>query len=92
MLSFDQNVYLPENGLLKEDRASMAFGLEARAPFMRRQVVQFANNLSDHLKISRGESKYILKKTFEGLLPKEIIYRKKNRALAFLSATTFGPN
>lgn len=77
MLMFDQNIYLPENGLLKEDRASMAFGLESRAPFMDWQVVQFANNLADHLKVSQRESKYILKKTFEGLLPREIVYRKK---------------
>jgi len=77
ILNFDQHTYLPDNGLEKEDRATMANSLEGRAPFMDYHVVNLANSISSHLKIRNGTGKYILKKAYLDFLPHEIIYRKK---------------
>jgi asparagine synthase (glutamine-hydrolysing) len=77
MLNFDQHTYLPDNGLEKEDRATMANSLEGRAPFMDYHVVNLANSIPWHLKIRNGTGKYILKKAYHNYLPHEIIYRKK---------------
>lgn len=55
----------------------MAASIESRVPFLDHPFVQFAMSVPDALKIHRGERKYILKKTVEDLLPREIIYRTK---------------
>lgn len=77
ILLFDQKVYLPEDLLVKEDRATMAHGLEGRVPFLDYRVVEFANSLPPSLKIHAGCGKYALKKTFGHQLPIEIINRPK---------------
>jgi asparagine synthase (glutamine-hydrolysing) len=52
---------LPDNLLVKVDRNSMAFGLEARVPFLDHRVVEFGLALPDELKISSGQGKIFLK-------------------------------
>lgn len=69
--------YLQDGVLTKVDRATMMVGLEARAPFLDNEVVDFAQRLPSNLKLNQGESKYLLKKAMHGLLPKEILYRSK---------------
>jgi asparagine synthase (glutamine-hydrolysing) len=76
-LNFDTNEYLPECLLTKEDRASMAVSLEARVPFLDHTFVEFAATLPTKLKISGMDKKHILKKAFAGILPHEILYRRK---------------
>ncbi|MBN1457198.1 MAG: asparagine synthase (glutamine-hydrolyzing) [Sedimentisphaerales bacterium] len=77
LLNTDMHEYLPNDLLVKEDRASTAVSLEARVPFLDHELVEFAAKMPASLKIRGGEKKYILKKSFEGVLPKEILYRKK---------------
>ena len=77
VLNFDQHTYLNSNGLEKEDRATMGNSLEGRAPFMDYRIVELANSIAPSLKIKCGETKYILKKAYEQILPHEILYRKK---------------
>ena len=77
VLSFDQNIYLSEDLLVKEDRATMAHSLEGRVPFLDHRLVEFANSLPVNLKLKQKTGKYILKKTFDKLLPHEILHRKK---------------
>ena len=77
LLNTDMCEYLPNDLLVKEDRASTAVSLEARVPFLDHELVEFAAKMPAKLKIRGGETKYILKKSFEGILPKEILYRKK---------------
>jgi asparagine synthase (glutamine-hydrolysing) len=77
LLNMDMHHYLPDDLLVKEDRASMAVSLEARVPFLDHTFVEFATGLSPHLKRSGGQLKYILKKAFEDTLPDEILYRPK---------------
>jgi len=74
---FDLRHYLPNNLLHKVDIASMAHGLEVRVPFLDHNLVEFAINLPQSLKIQEGEQKYLLKKVLESYLPKPLIYRKK---------------
>jgi asparagine synthase (glutamine-hydrolysing) len=76
-MNFDINEYLPDCLLVKEDRASMAVSLEARVPFLDHQLVEFAARIPPHFKIKMGRKKYILKKAFSDILPREILYRRK---------------
>jgi asparagine synthase (glutamine-hydrolysing) len=71
------NTYLPDDILYKVDRASMLNSLEVRAPFLGTEVIEFANSLPKNYKLNFLEGKYILKKTMENKLPKNIIYRNK---------------
>ncbi|MEI6127218.1 MAG: asparagine synthase-related protein, partial [Pseudomonadota bacterium] len=73
----DVMLYLPYDLLAKVDIATMANSLEARSPFLDHKVMEFAASLPSNLKLRGMEKKYILKKAFEPMLPKEILYRKK---------------
>ena len=76
MLYADQKTYLVEL-LMKQDQMSMASSIESRVPFLDHTFVEFASRVPDSLKIRDGIGKYIIKRSVEDLLPKEIIYRKK---------------
>jgi asparagine synthase (glutamine-hydrolysing) len=69
--------YLAEDILVKTDRASMAHGLEVRAPFLDLDIVHFASTLHPHMKLRGTEGKWILKKVMREHLPKEVIARQK---------------
>lgn len=76
MLYADSKTYLVEL-LMKQDQMSMAASIESRVPFLDHQFVAFATGMPDHMKIRGHEQKYVLKKAVAGLLPDDIIYRKK---------------
>jgi asparagine synthase (glutamine-hydrolysing) len=69
MLYTDTMTYLPEELLVKVDRATMAHGLEARSPFLDHKVVEFVAKLPSIFKYRRGERKYLLKRAIESYLP-----------------------
>lgn len=69
--------YLAEDILHKVDRASMAVSLEARSPFLDRQLVEFIARLPRRFKMRGMTSKYILKKAFADRLPVSVPKRKK---------------
>lgn len=73
----DLKLRLPELLLMRVDKMSMAVSLEARVPFLDHKFVSFAMSIPSKFKTKKGISKYILKKAVEGILPNEIIYRKK---------------
>jgi asparagine synthase (glutamine-hydrolysing) len=78
MLYVDTRFYLPNDMLVKMDRMSMAHGLEAREPYLDYRLVEFAATLPPNLKLKNlRHKKYLLKKSMDGRLPKEIIWRKK---------------
>jgi len=58
------------------DRNSMAHGRELRLPFLSHQLVEFIFSLPSTLKMHEGFTKYILRKTMNGVLPNEIVWRK----------------
>lgn len=62
----------------RKDRMSMYSGLEVRVPFCDYRIVEYAYNMPWELKSLNGREKGIVRKAFEGLLPNEIIWRKKS--------------
>ncbi|MDD5546625.1 MAG: asparagine synthase (glutamine-hydrolyzing) [Candidatus Omnitrophica bacterium] len=76
-LYVDIKNYLPGDLLVKMDIASMANSLEVRSPFLDHKFLEFTATIPAGLKLKRGEGKYIFKKAMEGLLPEEILNRKK---------------
>ncbi|HXA16290.1 MAG TPA: asparagine synthase (glutamine-hydrolyzing) [Thermoanaerobaculia bacterium] len=73
----DYRSYLRDNLLVKVDRATMLSSVEARAPFLDRDVTRFALSLPPDLRLRRFETKWVLKKASERWLPKSVIYRRK---------------
>jgi asparagine synthase (glutamine-hydrolysing) len=69
--------YLPEDLLVKMDRATMANSLEARSPLLDQEVVQFAGRLPSERKLGRGRSKIVLRAVARTLLPAELVERPK---------------
>jgi asparagine synthase (glutamine-hydrolysing) len=76
-LEFYTCLFLPDDILVKLDRATMMNGLEARSPFLDNDVVEFTRKLPTHFKYRRGTTKYLLKKALLRVLPKDIVFRKK---------------
>ncbi len=76
-LKFDLLYFLPDQLLTKMDIASMAVSLEARSPLLDQNMIELAGKIPFELKVKNGVSKYILKKAFEKIVPKECLYRPK---------------
>ncbi len=76
LLHLDLKTYLVEL-LMKQDKMSMAASIESRVPFLDYSLVEFSTRIPSELKLNGKVGKYILKKSAEGLLPKQVIYQKK---------------
>jgi asparagine synthase (glutamine-hydrolysing) len=68
---------LPDNYLEKVDKASMAYALEVRSPFLDYRFVEFAQRIPTELKVDLFKSKKLLKELTKGIVPDEILRRKK---------------
>lgn len=77
MLYVDQQTFLPDLNLAYSDKLSMAASIEARIPFLDNEVVDFMRRVPPHYKLRGYTQKYLLKKSMERLLPREVIYRRK---------------
>jgi len=77
LLYIYKKLYLNEDILVKVDRASMGCSLEVRAPFLDRHVVEFVSRLPYKMKLHGFTMKYLLKKTFQNILPAGIANRAK---------------
>jgi asparagine synthase (glutamine-hydrolysing) len=69
--------YLPGDLLVKTDRCTMANSLEARAPFLDRELIEYTTGLPDDLKLHGSRTKVILREAFPDLVPPEIDRRGK---------------
>jgi asparagine synthase (glutamine-hydrolysing) len=77
MLDTDVNTYLPGDLLVKMDIATMAYSLEARSPFLDHRLMEFAASLDRRHKLTGLRRKILLKAAVRGLIPREILDRKK---------------
>lgn len=77
LLAADQEFDLLALNLAYSDKMSMMVGVEARVPFLDFDLVRLMNSIPLNLKLKGSTQKYILKKSMEGKLPNEIIYRSK---------------
>jgi len=74
---FDIEHYLNGELLVKVDRATMHYSLEARSPLLDYRLLEFSVNLDEKLKTKNGASKYLLKEVLYDYVPKEIFNRPK---------------
>lgn len=69
--------YLPDDVLTKVDRASMACSLEVRSPLLDYRLFELSVRLPSHLKLRGKQTKYLLRRAVEGILPEHIVARAK---------------
>jgi asparagine synthase (glutamine-hydrolysing) len=77
MQLFDTATYLPDDILQKVDRASMAVSLEVRPPLLDHRVVAFAWRLPRRMRISGGETKWLLRRVLDRYVPRDLVSRPK---------------
>jgi asparagine synthase (glutamine-hydrolysing) len=73
----DAHMYLPDDLLMKMDRATMAYGLEARSPFLDHELAAFAASLPEDLLFANGAGKAIVREAYRHVLPAEVLERRK---------------
>ena len=76
-MQFDLTSYLPDDLNVKMDRATMRWGLEARAPFLDQEFAAFALGLPLKQKVYHGKTKVALKRALKGIVPDDVLGRKK---------------
>lgn len=88
---FDLRTWLPNDVLVKVDRTSMAHSLEVRAPFLDHQLVEFSFHLPPQWHLRGFQKKYLLKQAMRGLLPEQILQRRKRGFSAPVASWMTGP-
>jgi len=73
----DTLTYLPDDILVKIDRAAMSISLETRVPFIDHELFEFVCSLPMKYKIRNNESKWILKQLLYRYVPQELVDRPK---------------
>lgn len=91
MIAGDVATLLPDDYLVKVDRASMAHGLEVRPPLLDHELLQLAAQIPSPWKIRKGESKWIFKQTYRSRLPASVLARPKQGFEMPIDAWLRGP-
>jgi asparagine synthase (glutamine-hydrolysing) len=87
----DLTFWMPGDILTKVDRTSMAVSLEAREPLLDHRLVEFAARLPEGMRVKGGTGKYLLKKSLERYLPRDILYRPKQGFVTPIAEWLRGP-
>jgi len=77
MLAVDAETQLPDDLLILTDKMSMATSLECRVPLLDHELVELAASMPEEVKIRGGRLKHAMKEAVAGLLPRDILDRKK---------------
>src|SRR5262249_59722532 len=75
MIAADVATLLPDDYLVKVDRASMAHGLELRPPLLDHELLELAARIPSRWKVHRGETKWIFKQAIRDRLPADVLER-----------------
>lgn len=79
LLMLETEVILVDDLLMKMDKNTMAFGVEARVPFLDHHLVEYGATLPASLKLRGNTEKYILRRAMKGILPSYTLKQKKER-------------
>ena len=77
MMAVDMVTYLPDDILVKVDRAAMGISLETRVPFLDHEVFEFASKIPIEMKLNKGVGKSVLRDVLYKYVPKDLIERPK---------------
>jgi len=77
MMILDLLTYLPDDILVKVDKAAMGVSLESRIPFLDPMIIEFAWSLPDDFKIYKNQTKWILRQVLHRHVPEKLIDRPK---------------
>ena len=77
MLAIDYKTYMPDDILVKVDRAGMSTSLEGREPLLDHRLIEFVAQLPEQLKMNGDNKKYLLKQIVHDYVPKELMERPK---------------
>jgi asparagine synthase (glutamine-hydrolysing) len=91
MLAADSRVTLPDDFLVKVDRASMAYGLEVRPPLLDHELLELAARIPSRFKVRGGQTKWLFKRSMESRLPADVVWRPKQGFEVPIDAWLRGP-
>jgi asparagine synthase (glutamine-hydrolysing) len=78
LLYLDMKLAIADNDLFKVNRTAESLGMGVRYPFLDREVAAVAGRIPSELKMKGLKKRYIFKEAFRGLLPREILRKKKH--------------
>ena len=91
LLNLDFHTWLPDDLLLKNDKMTMAHGVEARVPYLDHKLVELCARIPSRYKLKWNQEKVLLRKVMQGRLPERIRKRKKTGFTVPLEQWMKGP-